>query len=435
MAARQAVSSTGHDPAGRSPQIFSVHSLRRLALRALTVVAASTLSAGLLGAPPASAAIYPVPDPDPFYWAPPDLAGFQPGDIVRSRPIRADGFPGATGWQLLFRSSDSHDNPIAAVTTVLVPMGGAGSSDTGSAGGAPLLSYQPFVNSLGTQCAPSHSLFNGEMQEAVALNIPLARGWAVNIPDHLGPTSAYGAARLGGRITLDSIRAARRFEPAHLGNSRVGLTGYSGGGMATGFAAALAPEYAPELPIVGVAQGGVPVNIGKLALEAGQTPHPLFGLGFAAAIGLEREYPGEVGMGPQLNDAGNALRNQIANACSAEIIAAGANRSFYDVFKPGATQAGLSQVDPTLIRVLHENSLETMPSVPRAPVYQWHGDADQVNPNLVRELGGRYCAAGTPLLLEMVPGADHATAVIPGLPHAFMYMSDRFAGLPAPSNC
>ncbi|MEV0245585.1 lipase family protein [Nocardia sp. NPDC050712] len=435
MAARQAVSTRRHDPATASPQTSSARWLRTTLARTLTAVVATALSAGLAGAPPATAAIFPIADPDPFYWAPPDLGGFGPGDVIRSRPVATPGFLGATGWQVLFRSSDSHDNPIAAATTLLIPAGGSGSSDAGSSGGRPLLSYQPFVNSLGTQCAPSHSLFNGEMQESVALNMPLARGWAVNVPDHLGPTSAYGAAKLGGRITLDSIRAVRRFEPAHLGTSQVGLAGYSGGGMATGFAAALAPEYAPELPIVGVAQGGVPVNIGKLALEVGQTPHALFGLGFAAAIGLEREYSGEVDMASKLNGPGNALRNQIANSCSAEIISAGANRSFYDVFLPAATQAGLSQADPVLIRILHENSLETHPGVPRAPIYQWHGEADQVNPGLVRELAGRYCQAGTPMLLEMVPGADHATSVIQGLPNAFMYLSDRFAGRPAPSNC
>ncbi|MGW0249889.1 lipase family protein [Nocardia goodfellowii] len=409
--------------------------MRRAAVRALTVVAATALSTGLAGAPPATAAIYPLPDPDAFYWAPPDLADFQPGDVIRSRPVPTPGFLGATGWQLLFRSNDSHDNPIAAVTTLMIPAGGAGSSDTGSSGGRPLLSYQPFVNSLGLQCAPSHSLFNGQMQEAAALNIPLSRGWAVNVPDHLGPTSAYGAAQLGGKITLDSIRAVRRFEPARLADSQVGLTGYSGGGMTTGFAAAMAPDYAPELPIVGVAQGGVPVNIGKLALDVGQTPHALFGLGFAAAIGLEREYPDEIDMASKLNDAGNELRGQMANACSAEIISMGANRSFYDVFMPSATQVALSDADPVLIRILHENSLETYPGVPRAPIFEWHGDADQVSPQLVRELAGRYCHAGTPVLLEMIPGADHGIAGIQGLPSAFVYMSDRFAGLPAPSNC
>ncbi|WP_084510352.1 lipase family protein [Nocardia lijiangensis] len=389
--------------------------LRRLALAAL---AAACLGHAV---PAAAQPIYPIPDADGFYAAPSDLAGFQPGDVLRSRVVPTTIFPGSTVWQLLFRTVDSAGEPIAAVTTVLVPPGGGPDR--------PLVSYQPFVNSLGMQCAPSHSLFDGGVREAPALNLLLARGWAVAVPDHLGPTSAYGAAQLGGRITLDGLRAAKRFAPTGLANSPVGLAGYSGGGMATGFAAALAPEYAPELPLVGVAMGGVVVNIGKLARDLGARPNPLFGLGFAAAMGLEREYPGQMEMSRILNPSGRALRDQIANACAEEIISAGADRSFSDVLD------GDLEADPSTVRVLRENSLETFPAVPRAPVYQWHGENDDVDLDLVREVTVRYCRAGTPVQFDVIPGADHGAASIQGAPRAFGYLSDRFAGLPAPSNC
>ncbi|MBH0775571.1 lipase family protein [Nocardia bovistercoris] len=427
MAAEQTVS-TGRAQRKLPPktgiqQIFRISSVDSLrALRRLAAAAISAAALCLTNAAPATAApIYPIPESDAFYWAPPDLANFRSGDVLRSRAMPTAVYPGATAWQLLYRTTDSQNAPIAAVTTVFVPSGGGDNR--------PLVSYQPFVNSLGTRCAPSHTLFNGGLQEGPALNVLLARGWALAVPDHLGPTSAYGAARLGGRITLDGIRAAKRFEPAGLAGSPVGLAGYSGGGMATGFAAALAPEYAPELPIVGAAQGGVPVNIGKLALEVGGTPNPLFGLGFAAAMGLEREYPNELVMDRILNTGGSELRARIANACTDEIIAAGANRSFGDVFTTGM------DADETTVRILHENSLETFPGVPRAPIYQWHGAADQVSPVLVREVSGRYCAAGTPVLLDMIPGADHASAMLQGIPRAFDYLADRFAGVPAPTNC
>jgi len=391
-------------------------------LRGYAVTLASVAAVSLGSPSPVAASpLYPTPDADAFYSAPADLAGYRPGDIVRSRQMPDAAYPGATAWQLLFRSTDSGDAPIAAVTTVLVPAGGGNDR--------PLLSYQPFVNALGTRCAPSHSLFDGSMREAPALNLLLAKGWALAVPDHLGPTSAYGAAKLGGRITLDGIRAAKRFEPAGLADSPVGMAGYSGGGMATGFAAALAPDYAPELPIVGVAQGGVPMNIGKLAQDVGNEPSPLFGLGFAAAMGLEREYPGELSMDRVLNPAGAALRSEIANACTDEIIRAGADRSFGDVFTVAM------DADPITIRVLHENSLESYAGAPSAPVYQWHGGADQVDPALVREVSARYCAAGTPMLLDVIPGADHASAMAQGIPRAFDYLADRFAGIPAPTTC
>ncbi|MFC3961680.1 lipase family protein [Nocardia jiangsuensis] len=396
---------------------------RRFGRAGLVGIAALLLAAGTgLGAGPAAAGpIYPAPDPDAFYAAPADVARFNLGDVMRSRQVPAPNYPGATAWQLLFRSTDSQGGPIGAVTTVLVPPGGGANR--------PVVSYQPFVNALGLRCAPSHALFDGGLREGPVLNLLLGRGWAVAVPDHLGPNSAYGAARLGGRITLDGLRAVQRFAPAGLGASPMGLAGYSGGGMATGFAAALAPEYAPELPLVGVAEGGVPMNIGKLALDLGMQPNPLFGLGFAAAMGLEREYPGQLPMEPILKPVGADLRNRIANGCTDEIIAAGANRSLPDVF------SGPLDADPDTVRILHENSLEIFPGVPRIPTYVWHGTNDAVSPQLVREVVGRYCGSGARVQLDMLPGTDHGTAIPEGSARAFDFLADRFAGAPAPANC
>ena len=43
-------------------------------------------------------------------------------------------------------------------------------------------------------------------------------------------------------------------------SAKVALTGYSGGSIATEWASELAPDYAPELHIVGAAEGGIPVD-------------------------------------------------------------------------------------------------------------------------------------------------------------------------------
>ncbi|MDJ0104995.1 lipase family protein [Rhodococcus erythropolis] len=59
-----------------------------------------------------------------------------------------------------------------------------------------------------------------------------------------GPPRAYGAAKLGGQITLDGIRAGQRFDALDLDASPVGMAGYSGVGTATAMVAATAPNYA-----------------------------------------------------------------------------------------------------------------------------------------------------------------------------------------------
>ncbi len=209
--------------------------------------------------------MYPVPDPDPFYLAPADLDTKQPGDVVRTRRIDTWMYPNSDGWQVAFRSTNSLGNPILGVTTVLLPHGVAN---------PPLVSYQAIINSLGTKCAPSRSLFNMELQESPGMMLGLERGWAVSVPDHLGPTGAYGAAKLGGMITLDSVRAVQRVAELGLTDSPVALAGYSGGGMASAWAAALAPTYAPELELAAVVAGGIPADLEQMADGLGLEPHP-----------------------------------------------------------------------------------------------------------------------------------------------------------------
>lgn len=393
-------------------------SIRKMLVQGFGIV--SVLVAVMAAAPAAHAgAIYPFPDADGFYYAAGNLGGAQNGDVLNARLVPAHPWAGATVWQILFRSTNSAGAPIAAMTTLISP----------GPGPRPLLSYQPFVNSLGMQCAPSHSLFDGRLKEASAFPLLLARGWAIAVPDHLGPNSAYGAARMGGQIVLDGIRAVKRFAPAGLGASPVGLAGYSGGAMSTGFAAAIAPDYAPELPIVGVAQGGVPVNPGKMAIEAGDSPQALFGLGFAVAEGMEREYPGQMRLDDSLTPFGFWMRDRLANSCVDEIISVGANHRISEVFHLGAEN------DPTLIRTFHENALEIVPELIHQPLYEWHGSNDQVPLDLALYTAGRYCAAGTPVQFDIIPGADHGTAIFGGAATAMNYLSDRFAGLAPPSNC
>ncbi|MFC9894993.1 lipase family protein [Nocardia sp. NPDC127579] len=393
-------------------------------LTALGVVTAVLLGAGTAGAEP----LYPAPDPDPFYQAPADLASAAPGDVLATRPMPPlFMFPGARVTLIKFRSTNSAGAPIAATTTVLTPMN--------HRPGAPLLSYQHIINGLGTQCAVSHVLYTQDpnlfVKEAPVLNVFLLRGWSVALPDHLGPNAAYGAARLGGLITLDGVRAAQRVAELGLDTSPVGLLGYSGGGMATAWAAALQREYAPELRVVGAAEGGVPMNLVKMIEGLGYQRHPVFGLALAAAIGLEREYPQQLPISEHMNSAGLAIRSRIANGCTNEILMAGAGRSVMDLAKSTSLVA-----DPQARRVVEANSLELHDGIPLAPIYEWHAPQDALIPvdsidNTVR----RYCAAGVRVLSERYPSPDHLSTAVLGAPAALAWIDARFRGEPAPSNC
>lgn len=395
------------------------------AFGALTVSAVMVTS----GAATANAQpIWPNPDPDPFYAAPADLGSKANGDVLDSRPMPPlFYFPNASVTLIKFRSTNSQGKPIAATTTVLTP--------AGHRADAPLLSFQHIINGLGTQCAISHGLYANDTNFIVpfapALNVALLRGWSVALPDHLGPNSAYGAAKLGGQITLDGVRAAQRLSQLTLGKSPVALAGYSGGGMATAWAAALAPKYAPELNIVGAAEGGVPMNLQTMGWAIGHNQHPAFGLGFAAVLGMEREYPDRLPITDALSDRGLAAARDIANSCTNDLIARGVGHSFDDYAKDNVMAH-----DPKAWAVADENSVELYGGVPDAPIFEWHSPQDNLIPlDAIANTVNRYCRAGVRVESELFPSPDHLTTAVIGFPSMLNWLDGRYSGKPAPSNC
>ncbi|RMI30966.1 lipase family protein [Nocardia stercoris] len=367
-------------------------------------------------------------DPDPFFAAPGDIGDFAPGDVIDSKgmpPIPA--LPGVGVTLVKFRSSDSHGNPIAATTTVLTP--------PWRAPGSPLISYQAFINSLGSQCGVSKAIYSGDLasgiREVPMFNLWLDRGITIALPDHLGPTFAYGAAKLGGQITLDGIRAVQRDPQFGVANAPTVLAGYSGGGMTTGWAAALQPSYAPDLHLAGAAFGGAPENLVEMMSGIGYSAHPAFGLAFAAAIGLEREYPTELPISEHLNALGRDIEAQMSNSCVGQLLALGAGHSVTDF----ATDTTLAD-DPSVLDVLNQNSLDQYPGTPAIPIFEWHSPNDPLLPvDAIERTDGRWCAAGVPVTTLQFPIGEHLTTAVFGFPEALAWIESRISGVPAPSNC
>lgn len=382
----------------------------------------SIVSLGLLGLPASADPRYPTPDPDAFYTPPAELGALKPGDVVRTRKIDTGLYVGTEGWQVAFRSTNSLGNPVMGITTVLLPVG---------VKNPPLVSYQALINSLGTQCSPSRSLFNGELQDAVGAMLPIGRGWAISLPDYLGPTSAYGAARLSGMMTLDSVKAVQKVNDLGLANSPVAIAGYSGGGMATAWAAALQPSYAPDLKLTAAVAGGIPADLEEMALALGFNPHPGFGLAFAAAMGLEREYPNRLPISDQLNENGLWFREFTHDACRRFLL-------FHGIFRSAEQMAASKSLmdSPEARAVLRENSLRLYPGVPTVPTYIWQGRFDTLTFfNPVAEVAERYCRAGAPVDFHPYDIAEHMTTAVAGFFDAWNYVEARFRGDPVPTSC
>jgi len=381
-----------------------------------SLAAALLAAALLLTSAPVASAVPPPPAEDSFYVPPAGFEQAAPGTVLRQRSVTVTGLGipiPVRSTQFLVRSTDAHDRPVAVVSTLMVPL-------TPYPGVRPLLSYQQAIDSLGDQCNPSYTLRTGMMQELALLAQGLMRGWAVVTTDFQGPRNAYGAGRMAGHAVLDGVRAAR----AVVGDVPVGLWGYSGGGQATAWAAELAPSYAPELPIVGAAEGGVPADLTSVIKKVDGTVFS--GVVFAAVFATSREYPELAGL---LNADGRATASRIADMCQAEVAVALAGRRLSEF-----TVSADPLAEPVAQSVLADNALGGQ--VPSTPVFLFHAYFDELIPvDVGRQLKADYCAGGARVQYYEDYVTEHIGLDIAAAPLAVAYLADRFAGRPAPSSC
>jgi hypothetical protein len=396
---------------------------QRLAVRRIVAVtAALAVLAALPAAVHAAGRSVGVTTPatDSFYRAPNPLPPGPPGTILRSRPVSltALGLPlPLQAWQIMYVSTDVASRPAAVVATIIKPINAASSR---------LLSYQEPWDSDSLSCAPSYQLRAGNDINAAALLPALAAGWTVVDSDFEGLQSAYTAGIQAAHGVLDGIRAAERFAPAHLSaqNTPVGLWGYSGGAQATAWATELAATYAPELKIVGAAEGGVPANVNDIAthLDGG----PSSGIELAGAVGLSRAYPE---LATLWNAAGKTMAATIGNECIGQY----------------AIQYAFQRMD-TYTTVSHARDMPWVKAIidaqslgqrrPAAPLYVYQSINDELIPGAdVNALVSKYCRQGVSVFYYQDPASEHISLAVTGAPAAFAYLAARFAHQPVPTTC
>lgn len=396
------------------------------------VVAAAMVAVGLTGVSPAEAAVLP-PSQDPFYAVPSDVATYPAGAVIRSRQITPQTalgqLPAVKAWQVLYRTNDGVDAATATVATVLVPE----KSWTGP-GTRPLLSYQSAEDSVGIDCAPSYSWRNGvfaglgvPLSDPLAVGPALVLGWAVVVPDYEGPKGMFGVGRMAGHGVLDGIRAALNFSTAGLSpNTKVATFGYSGGGLATGWAGELQGSYAPELNYVGTAAGGTPAKL--LDVVKWLTGPGKFAAGLAAGgiIGIIKQYPE---LKKFLNDKGRVLYQRYENACAVQLVA---ELPFKDV-NAYTTSPDLF-AEPEIVAVTTRQSMGSQ--APHAPVLNSHGVLDEIVPFAQNKRNVKdWCAAGATIDADWSLGPEHGLGVAPWYLNGYPYLKARFAGLPAVNDC
>ncbi|MEU7530937.1 lipase family protein [Saccharothrix sp. NPDC042600] len=373
----------------------------------------------LVGVPPVAAA-GPVPGPpgDAFYTPPDPLPAGVPGDVVWWRALPAQS--GVQGHLVLYRSESATGAPIAVTGRVLVP------TTPWPSGARPIVSVASGTRGIGDRCAPSK--FQPDYEKPLFIDAMLGRGWAVAITDYEGLGTpgghTYVVGRSEGRSVIDAVRAATRLPATGLAaGGPVAFAGYSQGGGGAAWAGELAPTYAPELDVVGIAAGGTPADLTAVArhLEGGVG----FGFLLLAAFGLDSAYD-ELDLPAYLNEKGRTVYATQQDACVDAVFGYAFGRiADYTTSNP------LSR--PDWQARLAENRLGAHP--PTAPVYLYHGLVDEIIPLAqAQTLRREYCAAGVDVTWGVFLG-EHVTTLVSAAGGVVSYLADRFAGKPPRTNC
>lgn len=196
------------------------------------------------------------PSEDSWYTAPDGYEDASPGAVLRNRTapgnlVSMAGSNCSAAYNLLYRTTASQGNATFAVTTVFVPKTGATNA---------LLSYQIPYDSAYINASPSYAMYQGVDSD---IKIALGKGYYVTVPDYEGPLASFTAGHMSGYATLDAVRAT--LNAAELydlpDDSLYATWGYSGGALATEWAAELQLDYASDLDFAGSAMGGLTPNV------------------------------------------------------------------------------------------------------------------------------------------------------------------------------
>lgn len=373
----------------------------------------------------------PVPAKDPFYEPPEGFQHATPGTVLRSRDVEV-AFLGLipqkfTATQLLYRTTDMNGRPEATVTTVIAP------AERVPGKVCPVLSYQCAIDAVTSRCFPSYALrrraaATGALAqfEFFLIAAALAEGWAVSVPDHEGAKGLWGTPYEPGYRILDGLRAVLGSERLGLSaEAPIGLWGYSGGGLATAWAAEMAGSYAPELDIVGAVLGSPVADLGHAFRRLNGSVYA--GLPAMVVAALSHVYP----------DLDRVIQEHATDTGKAMLLRVEKMTTAHAVLRLVGMDMG-KMVDRPLDEILDMpevqqvfDSIRLGTAVPTPPVLLVQAVHDRiVSVDDIDELADTYLSGGASVTYHRDMFSEHMLLHPLSSPMALRWLTDRFAGKP-----
>ena len=341
-----------------------------------------------------------------------------PGTLLSYEPRAALGMQ---LWTVRYTSRGIDGTPIEVTGMVAAPM------EEPEAGVRDVVTFAHGTTGISDPCAPSTRPLSSDFLNAAT--VALGAGYVVTATDYEGLGTPglhpYYVRESEGRSVIDIVRAARQLEEASSG-SRAVVWGNSQGGHAALSTGEVAPQWAPDVELLGVA-AGAPGSELPMAFVEGPGAEGARGYLWEMTLGFEEDYPGLSIDDIYEPDVLSTIRDLVdMEACNGE---------FLNVARP-VENAGFATnpVDlPEWLPVLEENSPGNVRS--EMPILLIQGSEDLVVRQRYSDaLFERLCATGSMTDYRVIEGSGHA-AFREVLPAVLEWTNARFAGEAAVDGC
>lgn len=346
------------------------------------------------------------------------------GELLRVEPLPYSPY-GAAAYRVLYVSTGLDGRPVQVSGMVIVPL------SSPPPGGRDIVAWGHPTTGVAPRCAPS--LQSDPFYTIPGLETFIARGDIVTATDYpglgTGGPHPYLVGISEGRAILDSVRAAQQV-PGAMASRRFAVWGHSQGGQGGLFAGEIAARYAPDLALVGVAVAAPATHLGVLMENditsiSGRTLSAYTLWSWSHVYGV-----------PLTNIVGSEAMPTVEN------IVRDCVQTNAETLGVGLVSIGLGPhfllADPTRVEpwraLIARNNPGSAP--PGAPVFIAQGTNDLiVRPAVTAEFAAQLCRRGAKVRFVTLPFVEHMGAARAAAHAAADWITDRFLGHPAPSDC
>ena len=229
---------------------------------------------------------------------------------------------------------------------------------------------------------------------------------------------------------IDSVRAARSF-PGMGNSTRYAVWGHSQGGQASLFAGMISKNYAPELHLLGVAAAAPATDLATLMTDdlnttGGRNLTAMTVWSWSRVYGAPTDSVVAAAAMPTVDRLATECIESLFDIVLRDHTSGPLAKEFLTVANPATLEPWKS--------LLAKNTPGALP--PSIPVFLAQGMSDGlVRPQVTASYMRKLCDGGSRVRMLIMPGVSHGFAGRDAADDAVTWITDRFAGRSAPSDC